>query len=378
MPFTKTYNGAGTGATAGDVSDSRNWNLISLRTAAFSWTASGSGTNEYYVRTAANANPGFAATPPTSNGVYLNGSSATKASLGSLAAGNWGYGDNDALGYSTVYVRTSGGVDPDTLTADYVQFRQIPQTGENVRVPAGAGSMTSNLDQSAVAILGFYVENGYDGTIGVAATTGTPAQYLRIDPDIFEVDSNGQAWIDVGTAAINAVVLNTGIGSAGEFGLYLRGTAMLTADVRDGSVGLAVLPGELATVTTLKVTGDRTEVKCGAGVTLTTLSPVFGGTVHLNCAATTITKYAGDVYLREAATATTVNNYGGGFYWASSGNITTFNFRGGKLDMRIGNAARTLTTLNLYLPGGEVIYNREAVSITNNTMNDSVTANYGA
>src|SRR5690349_15045576 len=152
MPFTKVYNGAGTGATAGDYADSRNWDLISLRTAAFAWTASGSGTNEYYVRTAANGNPGFAATPPTSNGVYINGTSATKGTVGSLSAGTWSYGDNDTLGYSTVYVRLSDGTDPDSKVADYVQFRQIPQATEHVRIPASASSITSNLDQSAVAI----------------------------------------------------------------------------------------------------------------------------------------------------------------------------------------------------------------------------------
>ena len=144
MPFTKVYNGAGTGATAGDYADSRNWDLISLRTAAFAWTASGSGTNEYYVRTSGNTNPGFVATPPTSNGVYINGSSATKATAGSLTAGQWAFGDNDTLGYSTVYVRLSDGTDPDSKVADYVQFRQIPNATEHVRIPATASSITSS------------------------------------------------------------------------------------------------------------------------------------------------------------------------------------------------------------------------------------------
>lgn len=371
MPvFTKVYNGAGSGATAGDYADSRNWELISLRTPAFSWTVSGSGTSEYYVRTSGNANPGFAATPPTTSGVYLNGTSATKGSLGSLAAGTWGYGDNDSLGYSTVYVRTSGSVDPDTLTADYVQFRQIPQAGENVRLPAGAGSISSNLDQSAVAILGFYAEDGYDGTIGSA--TG----YLRIDPDVFEFDGNGQAWIDLHSAAITATVHGTGSASNGEFGLNLRGSALSLVDVRGGSVGIAALPGETSTVTTLRISNDGTKVMCGPGLSLTSVVPMFTGELMLHCNATTVTKYGGKVWLKEAAAVTTINDLGPGeIHWGSSGNITTYNMRGGGLfNMRAGNAARTLTTLNTYFNSGRIAYNKEAVTITNDTKNDSYTA----
>src|SRR5688500_10118354 len=102
MPFTKTWLG-----TTGDYEEVTNWEKISIRNANFAWTASGSGTNEYYVRTAANGNPGFVATPPTTNGVYISGSAATKGTLGALTAGQWGYGDNDTLGYDTVYVRLS-------------------------------------------------------------------------------------------------------------------------------------------------------------------------------------------------------------------------------------------------------------------------------
>lgn len=376
MAFTKTYNGAGSGATAGDYADSRNWELISLRTPAFAWTASGSGTNEYYVRTAANANPGFAATPPTSNGVYINSAVATKGVLGSLAAGEWGYGDNDTLGYSTVYVRLSGGGDPDAQVADHVQFRQIPQAAEHVRIPAGAGNITSNLDQSAVAINGFYVEEGYAGTIGVAPTTGTPAKYLRIDPDIFEFDSEEQAWIDTGSAAIAAVIRGTGTGDTGESGLYLRGTGLSLVDVRDGLVGIAALPGELSTVTALRMAGEKTIVKCGAGVSLTTVQ-MFSGTIYLHCSATTVTKYSGTCWILEASAINTVHNLGGDFRWGSSGNITTYNARGGILNLRDSMAARTLGTLNRYLRGGTILHNKEVVTITTNTMQDSFTETIG-
>jgi hypothetical protein len=377
MAFTKTYNGEGSGATAGDYGDSRNWELNSLRNEYFAWTASGSGTNEYYVRTAANANPGFAASPPTSNGVYINSAVATKGVLGSLAAGEWGYGDNDTLGYSTVYVRLSGGGDPDVQLNDHVQFRQIPQTAENVRVPATAGSITSNLDQSAVAINGFYVEPGYQGTIGVAASSTSPPKFLRIDPNVFEFSSRSQAWIDVGNAAITATVHDTAAFNNGEYGLYLRGSALTLLEVRGGAVGLAALPGDASTLTTLRVNGDRTIVKCGAGTSLTTLQ-MYTGTVWLHCNATTITKYGGICWLQEASAVTTVNNLAGEFHWGSSGNVGTYNARGGVLNLRASMAARTLSTLNRYQNGGQIIHNKEAVTITTNTLQDSFTETMGA
>lgn len=364
MAFTKVYNGAGSGATAGDYADSRNWELISLRTPAFAWTASGSGTNEYYCRTAGNANPGFAATPPTSNGVYINGSTATKGSLGSLAAGNWGYGDNDTLGYSTVYVRLSDGTDPDTKVADYVQFRQIPQTAENVRIPSGAGSITSNLDQSSVAINDFIREEGHQGTIGTAIG------YLRIDPDRFEHSGSGAAWIDIGTAAISPQVISTARANTGLRGLNLRGTAIATLNILSGDVGLASLPGELSTATTVRVLGDSTTLWIGNGVTLTTLNQ-YAGEVRLRCGATTVLVFKGKHYTEENGAITTATLRGGEFFANSTGTITTFNLYGGTLDLQKSGATRTITTLNKYRGSSKILRNKEAVTITTETPQDT-------
>lgn len=365
MPFTKVYNGAGSGATAGDYADSRNWELISLRTAAYAWTASGSGTNEYYLRTAASGDPGFIATPPSTSGVYINGSSATKGSLGSLSAGTWGFGDNDTLGYSTVYVRLSGGGDPDAQVADHVQFRQIPQATEHVRIPAGSGNISSNLDQSAVAIGDFIREEGHEGTIGSA--TG----YLRIDPDRFEHSGSGQAWIDIGTAAISVHIHESGSATTGERGLYLRGTAIATLNVMGGDVGLASLPGELSTVTTIRILGDDTSLWVGNGVSLTTLHQ-YAGEVRLRCAATTVIIYDGEHTSEENGAMTTVTLKAGEYVFKSTGTITTFHLYGGTLDEQQSGAARTISTLNLYAGSSEVLRNKEAVTHTTETTNDSL------
>lgn len=85
---------------------------LSLVSTDYQWTASGSGTNEYYLEAAGGGDPGLAAEPDS---VAEDGSDLTPATVGTLSASEWDWGDNDTLGFSTVYVVTSGGVDPDTL-----------------------------------------------------------------------------------------------------------------------------------------------------------------------------------------------------------------------------------------------------------------------
>jgi hypothetical protein len=77
------------------------------------WTQSTAVANEYYYT-------GSTLTMRP-NAVYIDGSAASEAEAGSLDEGVWAWGDNDTLGYDTVYVRLVGGSDPDTKGADYVE-----------------------------------------------------------------------------------------------------------------------------------------------------------------------------------------------------------------------------------------------------------------
>lgn len=92
--------------------------LQSLVNSTYKWTLSGSGTSEYYCELAGGGDPSL--TEP--NDVWLNGTKATEATVGSLAAGQWDWGNNDALGYNTVYVRLTDSTDPDTKSDNYVEI----------------------------------------------------------------------------------------------------------------------------------------------------------------------------------------------------------------------------------------------------------------
>ena len=88
------------------------------------WTASGSGTDEYYYSQEVTEEP---------LSVMENGTALSKGTIGSLNTGQWAYGDNDGLGHNTVYVRLSDGTIPatDEVTASI--------THNVVVVPTGAG-----------------------------------------------------------------------------------------------------------------------------------------------------------------------------------------------------------------------------------------------
>lgn len=97
-------------------------------TSEFTWTQDGA-TNSYYLRRTGNINPSI----PLPVTVYESPASGTTAlaagTLGSLAAGQWAFGDNNSLGYKTLYVRLvagSGAPGDNAISAAY------PRLGLNV------------------------------------------------------------------------------------------------------------------------------------------------------------------------------------------------------------------------------------------------------
>jgi len=79
-----------------------------LSSATYKWTASAT-SNEYYCELTGGGDPSL------SEPSYLlfQDSISTNGTVGSLADHGWDYGDNDTLGYNTIYIRDDSG-DPDT------------------------------------------------------------------------------------------------------------------------------------------------------------------------------------------------------------------------------------------------------------------------
>lgn len=91
--------------------------ILDLVSSSFQWTASSSGTNEYYLESDGGGDPGVSE-PKV---VYEGGTAIPSGTAGSLSTGEWDWADNDSLGWNTVYVHASGGVDPDSQDTGYIQ-----------------------------------------------------------------------------------------------------------------------------------------------------------------------------------------------------------------------------------------------------------------
>jgi len=115
----------GIGVVVGIIDKTKTASTIeindSLVNATYKWTASGNGTDEFYCELSGGGDPSL----NEPDGVEENTVAMTEGTLGSLAAGQYDYGDNDTLGYSTVYVRLADGADPDSKAAAYVQTADL-------------------------------------------------------------------------------------------------------------------------------------------------------------------------------------------------------------------------------------------------------------
>ena len=123
------------------------------------WAPSGSGTDEYYLLNTATG--AYTTTKPGK--IYEDNISSVEGTLGSLGVKQWAWGNNDALGYNTIYVRGSAGADPDanplvspvkifqraTLSASSDMFRAA-DVGKFVRINSGVIKITTYNSADAV------------------------------------------------------------------------------------------------------------------------------------------------------------------------------------------------------------------------------------
>lgn len=142
------------------------------------WTISASGSNEYYLD---NAAPFYSAVKPIK--MFEADEELTEGSLGSLGIKQWAFGDNDTLGYSTIYIRLSDDTDPDSKAA-----------ADESYVKKSTGTTTTDLFRSTD--VGKYIRI-YNGFIKVTSYTsalevkGEIRKVLTVDdPDSIVATSN--------------------------------------------------------------------------------------------------------------------------------------------------------------------------------------------
>lgn len=246
----------------------------------------------------------------------------------------------------------------------------VPVNGDDVVFENSAVSVKYGLDQSSVTLDSLTVRQSYTGQIGLPRTNsdaGTSSTYIEYRETYLAVgatsvsigsgDGSGSGRIKLDTGSVQTAIVVYGTGNQAEVGLEAllwKGThASNTLDVLKGTVGAAVLAGETATLATLRVgyqsnqLGDAT-VRCGSGVTLTTIDK-SGGTLVIESNVTTLTQTAGDLYVRGSAAVTTLNADGGKVFDESTGTMTTANVAAGvTLDFSRQTQSKTVTNCNAY------------------------------
>lgn len=266
----------------------------------------------------------------------------------------------------------------------------IPVDSDDIVFDSGSIDCKYGLAQSAVSPASIRVTMGYTGQIGLPLTNEDDASYpypeyrarylaLGTSGDavntvitIGELDGAGSSRImlDSGSGQATVNILNTGQPAvSGEYAVQWKGThASNTLTVSKGSVGVAWLAGETATVATLSV-GYRTNVAgdsqvfCGSGVTLSTVHQ-SGGLLTTNSNILTANVTDGEL-LHMAGAITTLNLDKGAVRYRSSSTLTAANVgSGGNLDFRQDSRSRTVTNCDLF-EGAELHDPHGTVTFTN-------------
>lgn len=241
----------------------------------------------------------------------------------------------------------------------------LPATGDTIVFDSSTVDALYNLSAlAAVYPAAVTINASYNGKVGLPSYNGSyyeyRPQYLQLQGCSGNVNvgygagqGSGRVKLDLQTT--NAWAVNVeGTSSPADSALGVQqalllkgGKAGCTLCVNKGTVGVAALPGESATVPTLnvgyvsQVQGDAT-VFCGAGAALTAVNQA-GGTLTLQGNVTTFTQTAGVCY-QLAGTIATATVEGTLYAQAPGTFATTVNVTGGgRLDCAQDMRSRACT-----------------------------------
>lgn len=256
----------------------------------------------------------------------------------------------------------AGAGDGDYSTAGNWSGTGPPSAGDDVEIAPGAQRIIAGLDQSAVAIGWFRTAPGHTGQIG------TIDDYLQIDPDDWEWHSQGNAFLDIGTAASNGVVYRTGNATLPAVSLEVKGGhASATLKVIRGVVGLATREDSgavtLATLDIEWLAAQATDAQVWAGedCTAATVNQT-GGFVHWGGICTTYNQSGGELRV-DTTDGFTLNAEAGTAYVRRAGTIATLTVGPGAT-VDLTRAKSTVTLTNTILKGGTLIVDAN-VTFTN-------------
>ena len=275
------------------------------------------------------------------------------------------------------------------VTAPAPGVRSLPQNGDDVVVANTSVAMLWNLDHLASIQFGTYTRwQSFTGTIGLPENnpigyTEWRATYLKFSGPQGSVPAGGLTMIlgqgstgsgpgreryDAGSQPVTLVILAAGQ-AIDDYGVRFLGvhTANTFTLLGNVSLGIAMLTGEIASLTTSKVDGGGA-LGIGEGVTWTagsTLS-LLGGSAELGAAPATLSLSNGAqvTIFEDGLTWATITAQGGSaMTWLAGGVITTLTLsNGSSLDKSLDMRALTIT--NSTLDGDSCFVNDPLNAIT--------------
>ena len=242
-----------------------------------------------------------------------------------------------------------------------------PGAADVVHFDNSAVSLLYNLDQPSGTLTSITIHQNYTGSIGlpqlnVGGYVEYRPQYLEVDVSTVVVGrggGSGAGRIKLNTGTVQTAVTVENTGTPLEFGLeaflWKGVNTANVVNVINGSVGIAALGGEAATLTTLRITeGD---VRVGDTVTFNSGTLLNqSGSVSLYSSCATITNYEGLIVIwGTAAVSTSLTLNGGVCDYRSSGTVASLVVGGSQpnatFNCENSNVARTLTATTLNAGG---------------------------
>lgn len=259
-----------------------------------------------------------------------------------------------------------------------------PANTNDLVIENTSSSLLYNLGSlSGVALNSLTVSQTFTGTIGLPVINAdSSTTYFEYRTQYFTIGSttvtvggptgqgSGRIKLNLGSGGSTTVnVTNTGnpLESGLEAMLLVMTGSGNSLNVSRGSVGVAVLAGETATLSlnTSQVTSTSdAQVRLGSGCTLSTFKMQSGRNI-LNCGATTITVYGGDLTLQGTGATTTLNLNGGTCHYNTSGTLTTAKVAGGASLLFGANLAGATVTNTTIEKGATLLDPDSAVTWTN-------------
>ena len=252
-----------------------------------------------------------------------------------------------------------------------------PASGDDLVFEGNTADCLYGLNLTAVDPASITVKQSYTGKIGLpVVNTSGSASYVEYLPTYLAFDGAGSITVTIGdgpgagsgrikidTGGLTATVIVNGTGTPAETNLesfLWKGTdSSNTLTATRGSVGVAVFQGETATLSTIKIGQQKNaasdvSVRLSDGVTVSGAVEQNGGNLTTYASlGSTVTKWAGNLYLLGSAAVTgAVKNWGGNFYHGSSGTLGSTVANKGTYSRAFGAVSgATITGLVSLYPG---------------------------